>query len=73
MFVAGYESLSLFRVVVYVILPPLLNRNERIARVLFREMMCPHTFDEFIQSLFRTQPGVKLEQTAIVRSFVSLH
>ena len=73
MFVVGYESLSCFWKMTYVMVSPLLNRNERIARVLFCEMMIPHSFDEFIQSLFRTEPALKLEQTAIVRSFVSLH
>ena len=72
MFVAGYESLSLFRVVVYVILNPLFNRNERIARDLFCKMRYWHIFDELFRSLFRTEPGVKLEQTAIDRLFVSL-
>ena len=73
MFVIDCDYLNPFELRRYDALRLLLNRNERIARGLLCEMMIQHTFYEFIQSLFRTEPGVKLEQTAIVRSFVSLH
>ncbi len=73
MFVIDCDYLNPFELRRYDALRLLLNRNERIARGLLCEMMIQHTFYEFIQSLFRTEPGVKLEQTAIDRLFVSMH
>ena len=57
----------------YVVSGLLLNRNERIASDLSCGMRFWHRFYELIQSLFRTEPAVKLEQTAIARLFVSLN
>ena len=73
MFAIRCGLLNLFAEMTCGELVSLLNRNERIARGFICDLTRQRISDELVRSVFRTESAVKLEQTAIVRSFVSLH